>query len=1205
MGIIVLSNLICLYPVIPNLHYDIVYSLDYIVEQFRSVTSSAEHYIDVHLLGQAVHHNKKWLESNFGWRIHWSENTSTAILSVGQWPTIHRRYTIAIPKSRDIDAAYSVYQEQRNDEIRTNKRRIQALMLKYKVKYRSKVGYKLHRNVHELSGLLTPEAVQYLLLHGTTGTVQGETSAGSRSATTTPTSTSNVTRAPAITNVVSPPPPPLPLPPQSRTDIDVSQAVLESSLDAAAECRAYCSYLTKHRLHTMDYFVTNGVPPPNQRAEWIIENMPQVYGSVFSALLSLHLQRETKIVQNKRKSGETSDTFQHRLCRSEKSATRVKLAAIEICENMAFMNSGGTVLTCSVITTSMLLALGGTTRRVREFMATRRISLSTSTTGSLVTKWLIHQEYMLGKMVSEVTANSSRIMVVVADNYCTQQYAKNKSIDAPFTHGVATVSVLFSSIVTTGNVPDTRAPIMQRYSVTQIAQILSEDGIILSERAKLMRDTETAKYQGLKNYRVHSSLNAKSSSYDDTDEKLVKEVLENECCLHTKPVILLVDTEFVLTLYRAVHLEPERFRNLFLVPPIFHIRMHIVQNLMSDPLYLLLLVLPYYYFMGLQRDKCVKKAKEIVALLRSSMQQPILDSGTTSTVTSTATSTVTPIVTPTISSATEPGRSHTLVSLALLELEKEEEYDATAEMGANTNDILDPTDSNEMPFDNNVNSTAEQSIFTSAEWCEVYDLLHKYVKDGYRARNTAFSYRDMQKTKINYARCLYLTQVLAQATKHINLSQLSEGGNWASASVVDFLQHGVKELAIEPFSDIILNGNAITFLEKLHTMTQYLAHCQRDKVVRSLLTVAAAQIQVRDNHPWLHTAYLSNCTLFNDNNVENYNGTIRNYLPHNCLLSADIISRTALLTQLRRDFFPSVYTEYGIKNASSSRGRGEIYHEETRHTRGRLKEEHVRVTQFLMSHITTMKQHSQLRRHSPLHNGMNLLSGVTANGKHRLTQVIAPSYAVYLQNQLRKYEKANTHQHVRSNTTTTAAANMVTTTTEQTDHPDTYHLNKYPKTVLYAYIRYKQYRGCSTLSKGELIKKILNSSTKVDFLTFIIENNLNSATDGEKYGRAQEDVEQILQMQQQQRRQATGLESSVYQTTLNSRRRLAPASSASPRAPPRRRMQEGEEHGSKVEEEEEIEKVNEEEESMGNSLEGSEDDEDLSGDDEHDEIFMV
>jgi hypothetical protein len=127
----------------------------------------------------------------------------------------------------------------------------------------------------------------------------------------------------------------------------------------------------------------------------------------------------------------------------DKAKAKLKLAVF-LCELIAGAQSGGTVLTPGKVSLGVLLLLGGLHRRTHTLLSAQQLCCS-STTANLITKGLMEQKQVtLKNRVNSLQGRTDHMNLVMIDNYCTQQYQKNKHSDQAFTHLCATVAVLMA-----------------------------------------------------------------------------------------------------------------------------------------------------------------------------------------------------------------------------------------------------------------------------------------------------------------------------------------------------------------------------------------------------------------------------------------------------------------------------------------------------------------------------------------------------------------------------------------------------------------------------------------------------------------------------------------------------------------------------------------------------------------------------------------
>lgn len=84
----------------------------------------------------------------------------------------------------------------------------------------------------------------------------------------------------------------------------------------------------------------------------------------------------------------------------------------------------------------------------------------------------------------------------------------------------------------------------------------------------------------------------RSSSFEDVRQQLLLGLLDKYCGLGSKPVFLVVDGEIAITIYVLQCRFPDNWNNLVLLPPPFHSRMHLQENICYEPVTYMLLLAP-------------------------------------------------------------------------------------------------------------------------------------------------------------------------------------------------------------------------------------------------------------------------------------------------------------------------------------------------------------------------------------------------------------------------------------------------------------------------------------------------------------------------------------------------------------------------------------------------------------------------------------
>ncbi|KAJ1396765.1 hypothetical protein B484DRAFT_472212, partial [Ochromonadaceae sp. CCMP2298] len=347
---------------------------------------------------------------------------------------------------------------------------------------------------------------------------------------------------------------------------------------------------------TADY-AQQGVPPLDDRMRRVKTAMPVLLQTVFLAMLSQSHAEESSAswtrVQRYDSSLpaegwiESQQSAERTSVRFEERASAVMRGAVEVCEIIAGIHSGGSLVTPSAVSTGLSLYLGGTDRRWMEVESKRGMSCSYGSAAKICQGWVARRQMDLALLEDSCKGRVDLLMWGIFDNYAVQQFQKNKHTDVPFTISTPTVAGLLCQVAK----PPPPLPIngarvsaaSQQFDFPATIALLCGVGIVLSEEQAAMRDVNP--YQGLRMFHVLRSLPAKSSSYADTEKFLIRQTLE--CFLHCDQVgtevAVLLDTEFILTFYRFIYLYPARMRNIFVLPPIFHGRAHVLKNICNDP----------------------------------------------------------------------------------------------------------------------------------------------------------------------------------------------------------------------------------------------------------------------------------------------------------------------------------------------------------------------------------------------------------------------------------------------------------------------------------------------------------------------------------------------------------------------------------------------------------------------------------------------
>jgi hypothetical protein len=920
-------------------------------------------------------------------------------------------------------------------------------------------------------------------------------------------------------------------------------------------------------------YMDNGIMPTiKTRFEKVKASMPELHAQITENIVSA--RGIEKNVGRNNKNSEKSDTY----------LEKVQLISTEFSELIVAAHAGGTCLTPALVTSGLIQYAGGLTRSCFEIQTQRKMSCSYASAKKIANSWMRTKQTTLLEDIQNLKPKDQCLLVVL-DNYVVMQFHKIKHTDEQFTEQCPTIAVLFCALAVSAAAailgPKPSACVPLNYEIVE-RLLCSTDpalrGIKLTAAEKAMRDVNFT-YQGLRNFDVYGNIDGKSSSMHDTEFKVIGDLLEQVAGMGRREVAVVVDTEYILSFLKLVMAQRDRMKNMVLLPMPFHIRMHLVNNFTNDPCFLLLLYLPFLYAIGLQRDKIKEKVKIIIKKIEAFLLKPP-EKPPDPPQLNTAQDTIPGSESSDINVPEKHANPPTPDTKESSGPETENEDTENEETGQNVlgmlqadiqaeeGGLLDEEDGQDgqdgqedgelglgeefleqTVFPDHLNAlgkgaSLKDDLYTPDEWTYVRNLVYTFIKRGGRetVKDNAFNYKDKQSTSINYARNLYATQMLTAAWQQFRGDEFVQcDACWAEGFCADTLTNGIGAIAIAPMAKIVLEGNATSFIESLHLATHYIAHCGREKVARALLALISTLEHYQKHRPDLMEMYLKNCTKANDNYVENHNSITQRNLPQNSIYTPELVKRAAEFSELKRSIKDKTA---GYTATSSSKGKGEIYHEETRHTRGKGEKDKPRVIAWIRHHFEALRKiqdaivtstpsssSESSSRESPLGyenprpryhvkeenwTGLDSIELCLENGRKVLEDIIIPNYGYYLDGIITKHNKATGENIPISGK---KSAKMIAAEKAKANAPPLTFKEllekKLSKPYYLAYLRYKDVKVSTAMKKEELVSKVLQNTTKEDFVQFVLLHKLDST---EKANRFLNNIAQFKQDLKQQAR---------------------------------------------------------------------------------------
>lgn len=444
-------------------------------------------------------------------------------------------------------------------------------------------------------------------------------------------------------------------------------------------------------------------------------------------------------------------------------------------------------------------------------------------------------------------------------------------------------------------------------------------------------------------------------------------------------------------------------------------------------------------------------------------------------------------------------------------------------------------------------SFRDEDLYSDAELKDVLVVAKQFLEQLHRNNCTLFSFREKQAMQMQYKRNKFGGQQLTasfRTVKHLPKC-------WATRFVGDVIDKGFGELGLDWAADIIERGRAQPFLERLHTITQYIAYCGREKIVRSLMVVAGSLLRAKEQRPDCFEVYVKDCTLVNDVNVENSNSCTQRCLPGNCLCTPAIVSRAAQLSGCKRDFLPRKVTKKEHK--------GEIFEEEVKYKRPKEKADHTKIAGFMTRYMQRLEKlcspdppaavepsescpsdvpvtipppaapnsaeppansaippdppsNTDAARVNPA--ALYSIADCCRHGAERLEKSIAPSFEKYLHKEKRKCDRINERvQRQQQQQQEQEPEEM----TEEYKRDDAY-LRQFSKSALEAFLRSISI-PCSKYNIDGFVKYICETRQREQFSQFIVTNKIYNNEDAKKYVENKKKSRKKIAREQQQQLQ--------------------------------------------------------------------------------------
>jgi len=808
------------------------------------------------------------------------------------------------------------------------------------------------------------------------------------------------------------------------------------------DAQTYNDCLRRRGMGTVEYYAKNGILDKDRRIHFVTKNMNATLSHVLTTLTSENLYKSSKLNDKKVKEisrlnedfkGYMQGQVDKKLNLDKKSLDLAKefeyfeergdeqmMHAVEICELIAGAQSNGTVITPVMAVNGIITLLSNISRSGIELLSSRRFACS-RTSATKIIKSLIKKKIdsAIDKLRS-VWGNDIKLVLLNIDNYVTKMWTKFKVSDEAFTHLTATIAVLFC-IVDKAARP-TRPPMLppeQEWVCPKIGvpldfdlvkQIIQHGTLDIPETLQNVVD-ENFLYQGLRTQHVYPNLHGKSSSRSDTMEIVIKQFMEERCQISTNEICLLSDCEYVLHFILLTYLYPLLLCNVFLCLAALHLRMHAMYNLVYTPVHHLLMF-PFFWKMGRSRDKLKAQTQ---TLLKKMLDRINSSSSTTMDVNQLLES-----------------ETKALNMVEKCKLDKAREQDVSENAAVNNVHNIDDAlnDRNDQNLENDdeedlsdlkVNESDDLYYQNPAR---IFSTIFSFIKAGGIEDNTAFSYKELQAVKIRFASLQVFVQQLVQARRELILTHefkhlIDNSQSWALKFLDDFILNGLDAECVLPFDKLNDEGRGQLVVSKLVNHAALMSIFSRDNVARADLGIIHTTHNLMQNRPDVAHAYFSNCTkMMQDENIENLNSSTQARMKPGQIHTPAAVSNAAVESELKRDTLGALRRNAQLKETSSSKHTGEIRYGWSRIKRGKLKDDLVKIKQFVMVYYRSL---DTLTYSAPLEpprsldlledtsRFMDTMQGLIAKGRE-ITIRVADKYKGYLDKKRKDKDKVKSQE---------------------------------------------------------------------------------------------------------------------------------------------------------------------------------------------------
>ena len=430
---------------------------------------------------------------------------------------------------------------------------------------------------------------------------------------------------------------------------------------------------------------------------------------------------------------------------------------------------------------------------------------------------------------------------------------------------------------------DTTKDCNRTFDAERIKGIL-ETGIDNLEQFQSLTDTKPIK--SVKDFKLLPSLPCNSGKEDDVRKNIFDYLLYDLSNLPDNQIMSLSDTQFILFQTKYNFIYPGALKNLAVLPPPFHILIHALRNLVYNKIFLTLFLYPFLiYHINYQTKKFKERYKETYNYMKKK-NGTINDDNTADK---------------TLFHKTQRNytkhrcillfkKTYELLNLQMSNSEENE----TAEISDEDNEYEDMNEAEDIILSTTSISWKEMFL-EEINVNEVINICYLYyLKKNDLLDNTI---QDFNQIRFKYLKQIMHKMIIAFQLAKEQIAELlfsSSKVPWSAYFLYNYFET-IHKLAINPWNQLLKNGNVIPLISVFPQLIELFGFTGRRKLVEAFASVLDSLDFWKNQNQELFINYLLNSKDCNDLYIESNNSRISNLLSRNTRKTSDDLTKTSVL----------------------------------------------------------------------------------------------------------------------------------------------------------------------------------------------------------------------------------------------------------------------------------------------------------------------